>query len=227
VHEINRTNNDRTASAAYTSWRDFDLWNAWFRVWALGVGLRDLKLASVYRRYKKSHDDSILPAAEEPMGLFYSQHQGFSELFNAAEAKMSAVEAGSIDPKTASNYIFDLIRSANFTPPANHLGDPERHFINVGTPWATLSTLAWLVTSAPPEIKSLSAGLLGDLGRKPPASSHGEQGSRSERCSLLCSELLVIVRILRLLILRQGVLLELLQDHLHRLLQLRIVTLPH
>jgi len=167
VHEIDRTNNDRTASAAYTSWRDFDLWNAWFRVWALGVGLGDLKLASIYRRYKKTHDDSILPDAEEPMGLFYSQHQGFGELYNAAEAKMCQVEAGSVDPKVASRYIFDLIRNADFAPPANHLGDPERHFINIGTPCATLSTLAWLATSAPPEIKSLSAGLLGDFGRKP------------------------------------------------------------
>ena len=167
VHEIDRTNNDRTASAAYTSWRDFDLWNAWFRVWALGVGLGDLKLASIYRRYKATHDDSILPDAEEPMGLFYSQHQGFGELYNAAEAKMCQVEAGSVDPKVASKYIFDLIRNADFAPPANHLGDPEHRFINIGTPWATVTTLAWLLTSAPPEIKSLSAGLLGDFGRKP------------------------------------------------------------
>jgi len=165
VHEVNRTNNDRTASAAYTSWRDFDLWNAWFRVWALGVGLGDLKLASIYRRYKKTHDDSILPDAEEPMGLFYSQHAGFGRLYNAAEAKMCEVEAGVTDPKAASAYIFDLIRKADFAPPANHLGDPAHHFINIGTPWATISTLAWLATSAPPEIKSLSAGLLGDLGR--------------------------------------------------------------
>ena len=172
VHEIDRTNNDRTASSAYTSWRDFELWNAWFRVWALGVGLGDLKLASIYRRYLKSHDDSILPDAEEPMGLFYSQHPGFGELYNAAEAKMTQVENGQVDPKAASNYIFDLIRNAKFAPPANHLGDPSHRFINIGTPWATVTTLAWLATSAPPEIKSMSAGLIGDWGRKPhPAQS--------------------------------------------------------
>jgi len=80
---------------------------------------------------------------------------------------MCQVEAGSVDPKTASKYIFDLIRHADFAPPANHLGDPNHRFINIGTPWATLTTLAWLATSAPPEIKSMSAGLLGDMGRKP------------------------------------------------------------
>src|ERR1039458_7567593 len=58
IHEVNLRNNDRLVFGAYTSFRDFDLWNAWFRVWALGVGLGDLKLASIYRRYLKSHDDS-------------------------------------------------------------------------------------------------------------------------------------------------------------------------
>jgi FADH2 O2-dependent halogenase len=175
VHEANLRNNDRLVFAAYTSFRDFDLWNAWFRVWALGVGLGDLKLASIYRRYLKSHDDSILPDAEEPMGLFYSQHKGFGELLDAAVAKMDEVEAGTTDPKEASRYIFNLIRNAKFTPAANHLGDPDWHFINAGTFIVSVKTLAWLLTSAPPDIRSLSLGLLGDVGgRKPhPAPSAG------------------------------------------------------
>jgi hypothetical protein len=60
-----------------------------------------------------------------------------------------------------------LIRNAKFAPPANHLSDPAWRYVNIGTPWATVSTLAWLATSAPPEIRSLSAGLLGDWGTKP------------------------------------------------------------
>ena len=76
------------------------------------------------------------------------------------------VENGGANPKDASRYIFDLIRRADFAPPASHLGDPEHRYINIGTPWASVTTLAWLATSAPPEIKSLF-GLLGDWGRKP------------------------------------------------------------
>jgi FADH2 O2-dependent halogenase len=164
LHEINLRNNDRLVYSAYTSFRDFDLWNAWFRIWALGVGLGDLKLASIYRRYKKTHDDSILPDAEEPMGLFYSQHKGFGELFNAAVAKMDEVDEGRVDPKEASRYIFNLVRNADFTPAANHLGDSDWHFINAGAPIATIKTLAWLFTSAPPEIRNLTLGLLADVG---------------------------------------------------------------
>jgi FADH2 O2-dependent halogenase len=152
--------------AAYTSFRDFDLWNAWFRIWAIGVGLGDLNLASIYRRYKKSHDDSILPDAEEPMGLFYSQHKGFGELFDKAVAKVDEVEDGRTDPKEASRYIFDLVRNAKFTPAANHLGDPDWHFINAGAFITTVKTLAWLFTKAPPDIRKLSLGLLGDIGAR-------------------------------------------------------------
>ena len=166
VHEANLRNNDRLVFAAYTSFRDFDLWNAWFRVWMLGVGLGDLKLASIFRRYKHSHDDSLLPDAEEPMGLFYSQHQGFGELFDAAVAKMDEVEAGTTDPKEASRYIFSLVRNAKFNAAANHLGDPEHHYINAGAPITALRTLAWLATSAPPDIRKLALGLLGDVGSR-------------------------------------------------------------
>jgi len=170
IHEANLRNNDRLVYGAYVSFRDFDLWNAWFRVWALGVGLGDLKLASIYRRYKASHDDSILPDAEEPMGLFYSQHKGFGELLDAAVAKMDEVEAGTVDPKEASRYIFSLIRNAKFNATPTHLGDPEHHFINAGAPITTLKTLVWLFTSAPPEIRNMTLGLLGDIGpRKAPA----------------------------------------------------------
>jgi len=85
------------------------------------------------------------------------------------------VEAGTTGTKEAAAYIFDLIRNAKFTPAANHLGDPAWHFINAGTFIVSVKTLAWLLTSAPPDIRSLSLGLLGNAGgRKPhPAPSAG------------------------------------------------------
>jgi len=172
LHENLLQNNDKLVRSAYTSFRDFDLWNAWFRVWVLGVGLGDLKLASTYRRYMKTRDESLLPDAEEPMGLFFSQHKGFQKLFELATAKMDEVEAGTTDTKSATKYIFELLKNADFTPAANHLADPDWHYINVGTTMISLKTLAWLFTSAPPDIKDLSLGLLG-RGKAHPAPSVG------------------------------------------------------
>jgi hypothetical protein len=70
-----------------------------------------------------------------------------------AVAKMDEVEAGITPPKEASKYIFELIRNAKFTPAANHLGDPDWHYINAGAFVTSLKTLFWLFTTAPADIR--------------------------------------------------------------------------
>jgi hypothetical protein len=64
--------------------------------------------------------------------------------------------------------------SSSYQPPI-HLGDPDKHFINAGAFISTVKTLVWLFTSAPPEIRSMSMGLLGDVGqdKSQPAPSAG------------------------------------------------------
>ena len=128
--------NDRICNCAYISFNEFELWNAWFRVWMIGVGLGDLRLAASYRRYLATHDDAVLPDAEEPMGLFFSQHMGYKELFEASEAKMLAYEAGQMSAHDAASAIFKLVEGCKFSPPANRLFDPERRWVNQGSPGA-------------------------------------------------------------------------------------------
>lgn len=148
-------NADLVGYGAYVAYRDFDLWNAWFRIWALGVGLGDLRLASIYQRYKETHDNSILPDAEEPLGLFASNHVGFAKLFEQAVAYMEAVDAGNMPPKEAANKIFQLVKNAPFSSPAIGLADPNHRFINAGTPAALAKSAWWALTSAPPEMKQM------------------------------------------------------------------------
>ncbi|MFQ5740032.1 MAG: NAD(P)/FAD-dependent oxidoreductase [Acidobacteriota bacterium] len=155
------TNNDLLIYGAYVAFRDFDLWNAWFRVWALGVGLGDLRLAGIYRRYLRDHDDSILPDAQEPMGLFYSNHRGFQRLFQKALEEIGAVEEGTLDPKEGARRIMDLIKGADYTAPAIGLADESRRYINAGALGTALRSALWVMTSAPPEIKQHLAGALG------------------------------------------------------------------
>ena len=102
------------------------------------------------------------------MGLFYSQHKGFGDLLDAAVAKMDEVEAGITGPKEAST-----ISSISSATPASH-----RPPTTWGSGYAlhqrrdffvTLKTLIWLFTSAPPDIRSLSLGLLGSGKQHQPA----------------------------------------------------------
>jgi FADH2 O2-dependent halogenase len=163
LHRNSLANNDRLVNSCYISFRDYDLWNAWFRIWALGVGLGDLRLANALRRYTSTRDESILPDAEEPMGLFYSNHQGFKALFDDAVASTEAVDEGRVTAKEAANHIFELVRNAPFAIPALRLGDPRRRYVAVGEPLTLARTVGWLLTSAPPDIKTQTFGSVSDM----------------------------------------------------------------
>ncbi len=166
LERLSQTNidfNDMMVNCAFISFRDFDLWNAWFRVWALGVGLGDLRLTASYRKFKNTHDVSVLPDAEEPMGVFYAHHHGYKEFFLDVVAKMEAVDAGLVGPKEAARYIFQKISEADFHSPANKMAIPEARCINVGAPITLIKTVAWALTSAPPEIKEYTLGVMADL----------------------------------------------------------------
>ncbi len=163
LHRNTLANNDRLVRNCYISFRDYDLWNAWFRIWALGVGLGDLRLANALRRYSSTRDESVLPDAEEPMGLFYSNHQGFKALFDDAATITEAVEEGTVSAKDAANHIFKLVRNAPFATPALKLGDPRRHYVQIGDPATLLKTIGWVATTAPPEIKEMTLGSFADL----------------------------------------------------------------
>ena len=166
LQQNNLEYNDRLVNGAYISFNDFQLWNAWFRIWAIGVGLGDLRLAAVYRRYKATHDDAVLPDAEEPMGLYFAQHLGFKAMFEAAESRMLAYESGQITAEEANREIFKLVEGCNFSPPANRLFDPERRWVNAGSPGTFLKTLIWVAKDAPPEIKAMSGGVMADMNPK-------------------------------------------------------------
>ena len=163
VSENSRANNDRIVHRAYICFKDFKLWNAWFRIWALGVGLGDLRLASIWHRYKETHDESILPDAEEPMGLFYSNHKGFQELFNKAGAYVDAFGEGKMGVDECANAIIKLLADCKFASPGARMGDPTMRYINLGTPGAMASALKWVLTSAPPDIKHWTLTSLGPL----------------------------------------------------------------
>ncbi|MCB8954771.1 MAG: tryptophan 7-halogenase [Ardenticatenales bacterium] len=158
LQQNNIKHNDLLVWGAYVSFRDYELWNAWFRIWALGVGIGDLRLASIYRRYEKTHDDAILPEKEPPMGLFCSNHPGFKKVFDEGVRVMEQVEAGTLDTKAATKQIMSLIQNASFTSPAVGLADPTKRYINAGTFSSIIKSTVWALTSAPPEMKGMLLG---------------------------------------------------------------------
>jgi FADH2 O2-dependent halogenase len=103
---------DRLVWSTYRSWRDFDLWNAWFRVWIISTLLIETNLGSVlllgpYSRHK-SIQDPIFSEFEDA---------GFKDFFNACVAVMERVDRGELTDKEGAAALHAEIDAYDFTIP--------------------------------------------------------------------------------------------------------------
>jgi FADH2 O2-dependent halogenase len=108
---------DRVVSGAYTSFADFDLWNAWFRIWVIGNFHGALSVISRYMKYLETHDRSHidLPAAPH-RGFGSADFDDYTALLGKAEAHVLAFKAGQVSGAEASRAIFALVGAADFCP---------------------------------------------------------------------------------------------------------------
>jgi FADH2 O2-dependent halogenase len=95
---------DRVVGNSFTSFRDSELWDAWFRVWVVGLLVGTELNGKMYLRYLATGDKSFLDAKITVTGVLGSDFTPFRELFEKAAAQMDAVRAGA-DPKVAARTI--------------------------------------------------------------------------------------------------------------------------
>jgi FADH2 O2-dependent halogenase len=152
--------NDELVYGTYISFRDFDAWNAWFRLWAVGVALGDLNLGNCYYSYLKTRDESTLPDAQDPLGLFCSNHVAFGELFARSFAEMLKLDQGTQTAREASQRIFKLLDEVTFVAPALRIADPSQKCLNISAPGVAVRSLWWALTQAPPDIRQMTLGAM-------------------------------------------------------------------
>ena len=155
--------NDDLIYCAYTSFRDFNLWNATFRVWALGAVLSTFVLQRAYSSYLDSRDESIFIELEQAnqSGFVFKDDIGFDRLLSATVALCQQVEAGTLDAAKAGDQIFDLIEEADFVPPAFGFHDPKE-LIYHPTLGKVAATMRWSLSEAPEQVgKLVREGLSG------------------------------------------------------------------
>jgi len=146
--------NDRLVNSAFISFSDFDLWNAWFRVWALGVVSTEVQLFWPLQKYRFFKDPGALAPFKSPAypGLLFGHHKGFKELFEDAATTVESFEAGRVSAADATRRILAQLKQAEFTdtvfntmesPLAHAIKDPFFRDLNVRPgPY-----LRWLLSS--------------------------------------------------------------------------------
>jgi FADH2 O2-dependent halogenase len=114
---------DRVVGNSFLSFQDCDLWDAWFRVWVVGLLVGTELNGKTYLQYLETGDVSGLDAKKSARGVLGSDFQQFSELFERASAEMDGVRAGG-NPKAAANNIREMFRGLNYVPAYFKWHDP-------------------------------------------------------------------------------------------------------
>jgi tetracycline 7-halogenase / FADH2 O2-dependent halogenase len=158
--------NDDLVANAYTSFQDWDLWDAWFRVWSLMQIMATFEVNKAYALYVDSRDPEVLNRLEHPWWRVTLSEFDPSKVDNADQVAVlrlltevsrlvQEVQAGRAQAKPTAERIRELMRAADFIPPAFGLADPENRWTNATT-FKVLSTLRWAKRKAPPAIGELT-----------------------------------------------------------------------
>jgi tetracycline 7-halogenase / FADH2 O2-dependent halogenase len=108
---------DRVVGNSFLSFRDYELWDAWFRIWVVGLLIGTELNGKLHVKYLEKRDKSVFDASEHAphIGVLGSEFQPFRELFESAAAEMDRVRAGA-DPKEVAARIREMFRSLNYVP---------------------------------------------------------------------------------------------------------------
>ncbi len=170
---------DDLAYSSFVSFRDYDLWNATYRIWATGTILGTLMLENAYFNFLKTGSDSIFKALENSkyIGSPFPAGDSFNELSWRSRELCCGVEKGTVSTKDAAQEIFNCIQAADYIPPSFNLGDPEARFFHA-TPRKIARAFRWSRTEAPAEIGSLVHGAIVGFARnrvRPNGRGRGDQ----------------------------------------------------
>jgi FADH2 O2-dependent halogenase len=122
--------NDTLVHGAYISFRDFRLWNAWFRIW----GLTQVYGVSRFLKALVDFENSGSPAAFEcldrpkRLGALAPDHPEIVDLIDKAYEAMCGFDQEILSAEAVEREIFALLASAENLPPNFPFADPLVHF---------------------------------------------------------------------------------------------------
>jgi FADH2 O2-dependent halogenase len=109
--------NDDLVNCAFISWTDFDLWNAWLRVFALGTFLAEFHLMNGMSQYTRTGDASHLRGSTKDFVFSRFEDPDYAEFFQQSVEIVEAVEAGRVSAPAAATRIFEMTKAYSFEIP--------------------------------------------------------------------------------------------------------------
>jgi FADH2 O2-dependent halogenase len=114
--------NDQLVACSYSAFRDFDLWNAFYRIWVHGALLGAQRLRTILATHDPQNDAETGRKLERGpfLGSLSKGYAPFEAIFTRSVDLVREVHRGTRLPAAASAAIFQLLReaeSANALPP--------------------------------------------------------------------------------------------------------------
>lgn len=106
--------NDNLVNGSFISWDDFDLWNAWLRVWALGTILAEFRLMNALNEFTKTRDEKYLRSdIDHPIFSDY-EDPDYATFFKQAVEWIEAYERKELSAAEASRRLFGHMEDFKF-----------------------------------------------------------------------------------------------------------------
>jgi tetracycline 7-halogenase / FADH2 O2-dependent halogenase len=154
--------NDQLVASSYSAFRDFDLWNAFYRIWVYGALLGAQRLRTVVALHDPDDDAETTRRLEDRacMGSMSRGYAPFEALFARSVGLVREVHGGVRSPSDASAAIFKLLRDAeasNALPPID-MANPAKRLPLIPEPHEIQKLLAWGKYDAPEELRASHFG---------------------------------------------------------------------
>lgn len=133
VEKLNQSTldfNDRLVHGSYVSFRHFDLWRAWSKVWFLAWHMASMRIAGTFFHYLETGDKELFKVFEQaPIpGSFSPDLPEFTALFDKLTDLIDRVEAGEVSAEDAVVLISKTFEGAEFAPTPLNLADVLRQY---------------------------------------------------------------------------------------------------
>ena len=152
VHRRVLSFNDRLVAGAFTATADFDLWNAWLRVWALATVPTEFRLANALAAYTRTRDPHHL-SGEAPDPVFSDfEDPDYRAFFTRAVDLMNHYRAGTTPATATAHQILAAATHYEFPIPMTRAGLQQaghdtRHTPTEPTLAAMRSSFRWALTN--------------------------------------------------------------------------------
>jgi len=106
--------NDNLVNGSFIAWDDFDLWNAWVRVFGLGTFLAEFRLMNALAEYSRTRDENSLTGEARDPVFSEFEDPDYAVFFRRCVELVENFEAGTLPAREAAKRIFDMTGEYEF-----------------------------------------------------------------------------------------------------------------